>query len=216
MNSLDGIMIVGLTGQTGAGTSTVSRVFKDNGFAVINADTIARNVVEKGSKCLEEISDFFGCDILNPDKSLNRKALAKIVFTDKCKLDSLNTIIYPYITGEILRQIRDFSQNGEKLILLDAPTLFESRADDFCEIIISVIAEPEVREKRIIERDGLTREQAAERMNSQLDEEFFVSHSDYIIGNNDSIETVNAISREVSDKIKDIYYDRIAAASVAE
>lgn len=206
MNSLEGVMVIGLTGQTGAGKSTVSRVFADNGFTVINADHIARIVVEKGSKCLDEISDFFGSGILNPDRTLNRKALAKIVFTEKSKLDSLNTIIYPYITGEILKQIRNHSVNGEKLILLDAPTLFESRADDFCEIIISVIASPELREKRIIERDGLTRQQAKERMSSQLDAEFFVAHSDYIIENNDSMETLSGISREVSDKIKDIYY----------
>ena len=102
MNSLEGVMVVGLTGQTGAGKSTVSQVFAGNGFAVINADKIARTVVEKGTKCLDEISDFFGSGILNEDRTLNRKALAKIVFTDKCKLDSLNTIIYPYITGEIL------------------------------------------------------------------------------------------------------------------
>ena len=216
MNSLDGVMIVGLTGQTGAGKSTVSRVFADNGFAVINADSIARLVVEKGSKCLDEISDYFGSGILNPDSTLNRKALAKVVFTDRCKLDSLNTIIYPYITGEILRQIKRFSENGEKLILLDAPTLFESHADDFCEIIISVLAEPETRKLRIIERDGITSQQAENRMNSQLDAEFFISHSDYIIDNDDSIETVNAISREVSDKIKDIYYERINSSSIEE
>ena len=216
MNSLDGVMIVGLTGQTGAGKSTVSRVFADNGFAVINADSIARLVVEKGSKCLDEISDYFGSGILNPDSTLNRKALAKVVFTDRCKLDSLNTIIYPYITGEILRQIKRFSENGEKLILLDAPTLFESHADDFCEIIISVLAEPETRKLRIIERDGITSQQAENRMNSQLDAEFFISHSDYIIDNDDSIENVNAISREVSDKIKDIYYDRINSSSIEE
>lgn len=216
MNSLEGVMVIGLTGQTGAGKSTVSRVFADNGFAVINADSIARIVVEKGSKCLDEISDFFGSAILNPDRTLNRKALAKIVFTDKSKLDSLNTIIYPYITGEILRQIRNHSVNGEKLILLDAPTLFESRADDFCEIIISVVASPEIREKRIIERDGLTRQQAVERMSSQLDAEFFMAHSDYIIENNDSMETVSGISREVSDKIKDIYYSRITTSAKAE
>ena len=216
MNSLDGVMIVGLTGQTGAGKSTVSRVFANNGFAVINADSIARLVVEKGSKCLDEISDYFGSGILNPDSTLNRKALASVVFTDRCKLDSLNTIIYPYITGEILRQIKRFSENGEKLILLDAPTLFESHADDFCEIIISVLAEPETRKLRIIERDGLTSQQAENRMNSQLDAEFFISHSDYIIDNDDSIENVNAISREVSDKIKDIYYDRINSSSIEE
>ena len=195
MNSLEGVMVVGLTGQTGAGKSTVSQVFADNGFAVINADMIARTVVEKGSRCLDEISDFFGSGILNEDATLNRKALAKIVFTDRCKLDSLNTIIYPYITGEILRQIKSHSLAGEKLILLDAPTLFESRADDFCEYIISVIASPDIRKRRIIERDGLTPEQADERMSSQLAVDFFISHSDYIIENDGAIEDVNGISR---------------------
>ena len=97
--------------------------------------------MEKGSKCLEEVADFFGKGIIAQDGSLDRKALAAIVFSDKAKLEMLNSIIYPYITGEILRQIRRHSANGEKLILLDAPTLFESRADDFCEIIISVLAE---------------------------------------------------------------------------
>ena len=203
MNSLSGVMVIGLTGQTGAGKSTVSKVFSENGFAVINADEVSRKVVEKGSKCLDEVSDFFGEDIILQDGTLDRKALAAIVFSDKSKLEMLDTIVYPYITGEILRQIRKHSANGEKLILLDAPTLFESRADDFCEIIISVLADEDIREKRIIERDDLTREQARRRMNSQLDEDFFVTHSDYIIHNNGRLDTVNEISKEVSDKIKD-------------
>ena len=168
MNSLNGIMVVGLTGQTGAGKSTVSKIFASNGFAVIDADHVARQVVEKGTKCLDEIIDFFGEGVVCEDGTLNRKALAAIVFSDKAKLETLNTITYPYITGEILRQIRVHSMKGEKLILLDAPTLFESRADDFCEIIISVLADADIREKRIISRDGLTQEQARKRMNSQL------------------------------------------------
>ena len=208
MNSLEGVFVVGLTGQTGAGKSTVSKVFADNGFAIIDADKVARTVVEKGSPCLAEISDFFGEGILRADATLDRRALAAIVFSDKTKLDSLNTIIYPYITGEILRQIREHSSNGEKLILLDAPTLFESRADDFCEIIISVLADPELRENRITVRDGLTSDEARKRMNSQLDEEFFRSHSDYIISNNGSLETVTGISKEVSDKIRELYSKR--------
>ena len=101
--------------------------------------------------------------------------------------------------------IRKLSAEGKKLILLDAPTLFESRADDFCEIIISVLADHDIRQTRIISRDGLTAEQAQKRMNSQLDEEFFGSHSDYIIHNNGDLDTVNEISKEVSDKIKDFW-----------
>lgn len=215
MKGLEEVMVVGLTGQTGAGKSTVSSVFRQNGFAVINADHIARLVVEKGSKCLDEIADFFGNGILNSDGTLNRKALAAIVFTDKAKLEMLDTIMYPYITQEILSQIRSHSENGNKLILLDAPTLFESRADDFCEIIISVLADSEVREKRIISRDSLTIKQARERMNSQLDEEFFVEHSDYIIKNNDTIDSVYGISKELSDKIK-FYYYHIHSVSFAD
>ncbi|MDE6101746.1 MAG: dephospho-CoA kinase, partial [Ruminococcus sp.] len=118
------------------------------------------------------------------------------------------TITYPYITGEILRQINEFAERDEKLILLDAPTLFESRADDFCEIIISVLADEDIREKRIIQRDGLTSEQARKRMGSQLDENFFATHSDYIIHNNSNIETVNGIAKELSDKIRDCYQNK--------
>ena len=120
----------------------------------------------------------------------------------------LNSITYPYITGEILRQIRWHSLKGEKLILLDAPTLFESRADDFCELIISVVSDDNIREERIIQRDGLTAGQARQRMDSQLSEDFFRKHSDYIISNNQSLEVVNGISKEVSDKIKDYYYNK--------
>lgn len=205
MNSLNGVMVVGLTGQTGAGKSTVSKVFEANGFAVINADHVARNVVEKGSRCLAEIEDFFGRNVINSDGTLNRKALAAIVFSDRSKLEMLNTITYPYITSSILKKIRMHASRDEKLILLDAPTLFESRADDFCEIIISVLADHDIRQTRIISRDGLTAEQAQKRMNSQLDEEFFGSHSDYIIHNNGDLDTVNEISKEVSDKIKDFW-----------
>lgn len=212
MTGLDEVMVVGLTGQTGAGKSTVSKVFSESGFSVINADIISRIVVEKGSKCLSEIVEFFGNGILCEDGSLNRRALGNIVFSDKVKLDSLNSIIYPYIMSEILRQIKEHSENGKQLILLDAPTLFESHADDFCEIIISVLADPEIRKIRIIERDGLTLKQAEDRMNSQLDAEFFASHSDHVIENNDSIEALNSISLEVSDKIKYYYYHIRTAA----
>ena len=205
MNSLNGVMVVGLTGQTGAGKSTVSKIFASNGFTVINCDQVARKIVEKGTKCLDEIADLFGSAVINEDGPLNRRGLAGIVFSDKSKLEALTTITYPYITGEILRQIRVHSMKGEKLILLDAPTLFESRADDFCEIIISVLANADIREKRIIARDGLTVDQARRRMNSQLDEEFFKSHSDYIIHNNGNMDTVNGIAWEVSGKIRELY-----------
>lgn len=209
MINLD-ILVVGLTGQTGAGKSTVSKVFAENGFAVINADLISRKVVEKGTKCLDELAEVFSDAILNEDGTLNRKMLGNIVFSDKTKLEMLNSIIYPYITSEILEEIKIYSDSGQKLVLLDAPTLFESHSDDFCEIIISVLANEATRKERIILRDGLTEKQAQDRMNSQHDAEFFAANSDFVIENNDTIEAVTGISKEVSDKIK-YYYNHIRA-----
>jgi dephospho-CoA kinase len=145
---------------------------------------------------------------INENDELNRKALASIVFSDSKKLELLNTITYPYITREILKQIDSLSAQGELLILLDAPTLFESRADDFCELIISVIAHTDLRQQRIMERDSLTSEQALKRMNSQLPESFFIENSDFIIKNNKSMKNVFDISKEVSDKIKEYYYNK--------
>ena len=196
MNSLNGVMVVGLTGQTGAGKSTVSRLFAESGFCVIDADQIARAVVHKGSRCLLELTECF-FDILLPNGELNRKALAKQAFQNKKNLELMNSIMYPYIMGEILRQIHHHSRMGQKLILLDAPTLFESRADDFCELIISVTARAELRKARILQRDSITEEAAQARMDAQLPEQFFVEHSDFIIKNNKDCRNLEVVSEEV-------------------
>lgn len=210
MNFHDDVMIVGLTGQTGAGKTTVCKVFKEKGFMVINADAVSRNVTEKDSPCLNELCLFFGKDILFEDGSLNRRKLGDIVFSDKKKLEILNSITYPYITSEILADIEQLSAEGHRLILLDAPTLFESRADDFCELIISVISREELRIERIIKRDSISRESAKNRIDSQLKEEFFRNNSDFIIKNNEDIENLFEVAREVADKVKDYYYSNMS------
>ena len=208
MNSLEGVMVVGLTGQTGAGKTTVCKIFSENGFSIINADHVARQVMEKGQPCLKEICEFFGKDILLENGILDRPKLAGLVFTDKKKLELLNSITYPYITSEILKTIRRLSFQGNKLILLGAPTLFESRADDFCELIISVISRDNLRLERIVERDKISRESAQYRMDSQLKEEFFRQNSDFIIKNNSDINNLYEVTREVTDKIKDYYNNK--------
>ena len=126
MNHLEGVMVVGLTGQTGSGKTTACRKFMENGFAVINADEIARNIMKPDSVCLREVNDFFGTEILNEDKSLNRQGLADIVFNNPKKLEQLNSIMYPHITSEILErdhitpeqaQARMSAQHNEKFFV---------------------------------------------------------------------------------------------------
>ena len=211
MNSLDGVMVIGLTGQTGAGKSTVSKVFVQNGFRLIDADAISRHVVARGSHCLADLQECFTDAILTPDGELDRKVMASIAFSDHRKLEMLNTIMYPYIVGEILRMIHRSSQQNHKLILLDAPTLFESRADDFCDLIISVVAKPELRMQRIMERDHISEKAAQQRMEMQLTEEFFRLHSDTVLENNSSFSELWDAAQELSAKLIRYYETKFGA-----
>lgn len=211
MNSLDGVMVIGLTGQTGAGKSTVSKVFVQNGFRLIDADAISRHVVARGSHCLADLQECFTDAILTPDGELDRKVMASIAFSDHRKLEMLNTIMYPYIVGEILRMIHRFSQQNHKLILLDAPTLFESRADDFCDLIISVVAKPKLRMQRIMERDHISEKAAQQRMEMQLTEEFFRLHSDTVLENNSSFSELWDAAQELSAKLIRYYETKFGA-----
>lgn len=205
MSKESGIAVIGLTGQSGAGKTTVCKVFEENGFSIINADKIAREIMYKDSPCLRELVECFGKDILEENGELNRRVLAGIVFKDSEKLSHLNAISYPYITHEILERIKYYASRNEKFVLLDAPTLFESRADDFCDLIISVTATEKTRAARIAQRDGLTPEQIKDRFSSQHTERFFTNHSDFIIKNNKSLDNLVEKAREVADKVKEYF-----------
>lgn len=196
------IKVIGLTGQSGAGKTTVSQIFSKNGFAVINADKVARKVMEKGSSCLEKTCAVFG-DVKDSDGNLDRKLLASIVFTDMDKKKEYEGIIFPYITEEIEREISDAEKNGDEYILLDAPTLFESGTDSLCSVIVSVICDREVRLARIISRDGITRQQAENRLNSQHSDDFYILRSDYVIANDGTGDELSEKTRSVIKMIKE-------------
>ena len=197
--------ITGLTGQSGGGKSTVSSVFAEHGFEVIDADKVSREVVVRGSPCLKELSEAFGREMILPDGTLDRKRLGEIVFSDRERLRQLDGIMYPYIISRINLKIDSLREWGARFILLDAPTLFEAGADGLCEVIVSVTAREEIRLGRITERDGITEEMAKKRFSSQLSEEFFKAHSDHVIENNGSREELIQKAAEAADKIKEYY-----------
>ena len=181
-------MVIGLTGQTGAGKSTVSAYLRENGIAVIDADKTARDVVETGSACIADIALEFGCEYINMDGTLNRKKMAKTVFTEKEKLKKLNALMFPYIIERIQDEIKQLRQKGEPIIVLDAPTLFESGADKDCDYVVSVTADPALRMQRIVRRDNLTQEEALQRISAQHDEEYYKSRSWKVLENNGSVD----------------------------
>ncbi len=183
---MHGAMLVGLTGQTGAGKTTVSRFFAENGLPVIDADRCAKAVVQAGTPCLRALHRVFGDRILLPGGSMDRKAVAAMIFGDPAARARYQAIIYPYITETIRTEAGQLAANGHPVIILDAPTLFESGIDRFCDRIVSVIADRALRKSRIMTRDGLTAEQADQRINAQHPDAFFRAHSDAVMENNGS------------------------------
>ena len=183
-------IVLGLTGQTGAGKSTLCQYLQQKGCAVIDADQVARNVVEKGSACIADIVLEFGVEYLTVDGNLNRRKLGESVFTDKAKLKKLNDIMFPYIINNIKDKIAEAKEAADGIILLDAPTLFESGCDKFCDKVISVIASQDVRCHRIIERDGLSEEEAMHRITAQHSDAFYTERSWMVLQNNSDVEAL--------------------------
>lgn len=184
-----GCMIIGLTGQSGSGKSTVSKMLKKAGFYILDADEIARNVVADNDLCRSLIIQNFPMAVKGGE--IDRKALADIVFNDKEKLHLLNRITHPFIIYETLHKISVLKYDKSiKYIVFDAPQLFESGANAFCDYIISVVAYKETRLKRIIERDLITLEEAKARVSSQLDMTFLMKSSDFVLRNDDDINSL--------------------------
>lgn len=183
--------IIGLTGQSGAGKSTVAKFLEQNGFYVINADLLVRKIYNSGSPCLKTIAAVFGEDIITDNGTPDRKLLADRAFSSKENTALLSSIVHPFVTAELFDEIKKAAEIGTTTVVYDAPQLFESNADVICDEIISVAAEKSVRLERICKRDNISKENALMRMNSQLDEEFFRENSDYIIENNSDLSSLN-------------------------
>lgn len=191
-------LIVGLTGQTGAGKSSVRDIFEKNGAAVIDADSVAHWVVDNELWCLVDIVEHFSCLVLNEKGQLDRRVLGRMVFSDKKKLQALNRIIFPYISKVIKSDVEKLEQGGAKYIVIDGATLIESGCSKLCDVLISVTAEENIRTERIIARDGISRRDAQRRVSAQHPEEFYTEASDFVLKNGGSFtelehETENLI-----------------------
>ena len=170
--------IIGLTGPTGAGKSSACAICKELGIKHIDCDIIARKATEKGEEGLLAVVKAFGEDILNADGTLNRKALAEKAFKDADSTDLLNKTLLPIIHKMVLNEI-DCDR-----VLLDAPTLFESGVNEICHKIVAVLADREIRLKRILSRDNITTEQALLRINAGKTDDFYKEKCDFVIYNN--------------------------------
>lgn len=187
--------MIGLTGPTGAGKSSLTAVAENLGYKVIDCDKTARRAVEKGTDGLKALTKVFGEDILLPDGELNRKALAKKAFVTKENTKLLNKTLLPFIVDLIKREC------DEEYILLDAPTLFESGINSECDATIAVLADVNLRLERIKNRDSITEEEAKLRISAGQTDDFYKENADFVICNNGDI---TVFTKEFEDILKEI------------
>lgn len=167
---------VGLTGPTGAGKSYVCEIFRQKGFKIIDCDKIAHELTAKNAPILTELASEFGEDIVK-NGELDRKLLASRAFDTKEHTKKLNSILHPAIAEKC-------KEEAQGLTVLDASQLFEANMQNDCYKVIGVLADEDVRIKRIIARDNITEQQAKLRMSAQFDNDYFIDNCDYIIYNN--------------------------------
>ncbi len=193
------MLTVGLTGPSGAGKGAVASLFARYGVPSIDTDAVYHALLIPPSDCLDELTERFGRNILHSDGTLNRGALAALVFAEGHGEDlaALNTITHRHILAEVRARLKGYEADGISAVLVDAPQLFESGFDAECGFILSVLAPYEVRLARVMARDGLDGERARARLDASHRDEFFTERSDAVIVNGGKIEAMEAETRRL-------------------
>lgn len=199
--------IVGLTGGIASGKSTVSSIWASNGAFIVDADLVAREVVQPGSPALFLLRRHFGSGILNPDGTLNRAALGNMIFSDAKARRALNRRIHPFIMWSMLtKTLIAALVKWHSVIVLDAPILYESGTlVPFCAVIVVVSCKREQQIERLIKRDSskeLTQEDATKRIDAQMPLEEKVRRADVVIDNSTDVNHLEAKSVQVLEKLR--------------
>lgn len=186
--------IIGLTGPSGTGKTTVSVVAEKLGFKVIDCDKVAAEVTNS-KELLEKLETTFGDVVKNG--ILNRKALADKAFATKTATEKLNNIMLPPIVEEIKNNLSELEKIGALKVLLDAPTLYESGLDSICDKVIAVLADEKVRAERILKRDALTDEQLKKRLLAAKPDMFYLEKTEHIIYNNNNLKELEKFAENI-------------------
>ena len=184
--------LVGLTGKTGAGKSTISEYLSKKGAYVIDGDIIARVVLEKDKTLLPSLCDAFG-DILFEDGTLDRKKLALKAFSTPENTKLLNSIMHPAI-NKLIHKESEKAFLSHEVVVVDAAAIIESGFADECDLLIVVQAPVSVRMERIMKRDNITKEDALVRINGQKEDSFYTSKADFVVNNYEPFITADELS----------------------
>ncbi len=181
-------VVIGLTGSIASGKSTIANQIREYGIEVIDADVIAREVVEPGEPAYKDIVNAFGTSILLPNETIDRQQLGERIFNHAQERQILNSIVHPAIRKEMIARRDQFITRGDEAVVLDIPLLFESKLTHFVEKILVVSVEPYVQMTRLMARNHLTEEEAAQRIASQIQVQEKEALADAVIHNNGTKE----------------------------
>lgn len=196
---------VGLTGSIAVGKSFVLGVLAELGGHVIDADEIAREVVEPGTEGLKSVCDAFGEAMLNDDGTLNRAKLGSIVFADETKRKQLNDLLHPLIIAAQDDRIRELQQHDPSgIVIIDAALMIESGGYRRLDKLIVVHCRPEIQLQRLMSRDGLSREAAQQRINAQMPQEEKKKYADFLIDTSSDFDSTRAQVREVFRQLQQL------------
>lgn len=180
-------VILGLTGSISTGKSTVNKIFKEQGYPVVDADVGAREVVQPGTDGLNKIKETFGDQVILDDGTLNRAALGEIVFNNEKEREQLNGILSEHIRQWVVSKKDDYLKQNPAILVLDIPLLFEAGYEKDVDQIMVVATSEEVQLERLMERDGIRKEEAIQKINSQLSISKKIVLGNIIIDNNGTL-----------------------------
>lgn len=194
------MILIGLTGGIGSGKSAVSGLLAERGAVVIDADAITRDLQQPGTDVLRAMVDRFGSSILGEDGTLDRAAVADVVFADEASLRDLEAIVHPAVGAEILRRL-EAERSSDHLVVLDVPLLVESGRDDLAALVV-VDVDPEVAVERLVHQRGMREGDVRARMANQVSREDRLLRADYVIDNSGSFEELGTRVAELWSKLE--------------
>lgn len=196
-------MIIGITGGIASGKSTVSKEFATAGFSIIDADLVARQVVEPGTPGLNAVIEAFGQDFLTEEGQLNRKKLGQLVFSDEEELKRLNQLLSGIIRQEIYDQSQAYLEDPDRILVWDIPLLFEGGYEGDCDLLLVVYVDPETQLDRLMKRDQIDRESALDRIQSQMSLDEKAARADIVIDNRGSLQETQDQVQDLIKELKD-------------
>ena len=193
------VRVIGVTGLIGSGKSSVSQVFADNGYKIIDADQLTRDALKPGNACYRDVVKVFSKQILNPDKTINREQLRKLVMNDRKLIIKLEEIEHPYVIRETRKIIK---ASPRTKFLLDVPLLYEAGMDKLCDLVVFVNTEQKTRKARLVERDTMPLNEANRLNERVIEASEKIYRSDYVIDNSDTKTNTERQVRHLLDLLK--------------